>query len=174
MHPGHLVRRVHPQKLNRAKRRITNGRFLLRITIQQLFYLFGHIAPCEHIKFNSLHKRKGRAPRSDRPCGILHDEADPENTVSFATSSRKCRINVEITVSPQNWMTVSRQIWIMDIWMNLRTETREGLYDNFSAEPFALPVPNPIDQSIRRCVPHERESIKRLCESGKSWDGGEA
>lgn len=57
------------------------------------------------------------------------------------------------------------------MWMDLGTKTREGLYNDFAAWPYAQPVPNPIDRDTGRWVPHERGSIKRLWESGERWVG---
>lgn len=146
--------------------RIANGRFLLHITFEDLIHCFYDIWPCEHIKLRFPYRRRGREPRLDWPNDSPPDADDPDAPVGFSTSCRKCRIYIEVTAY--------RHRWLMDMWMDLGTETREGLCDDkLSMGSFARPVPNPIDRCTGRWVPHEMGSIKRLWESAKSWDGEE-
>lgn len=149
-----------------TERRIANGRFLLRITTEDFIYLFGNTGPCEHIKLGYLYKRKGRVPRSTRPYDTPYHAVDTNPPVAFATSCRKCRIDIEVRAY--------RRRWLMHMWMDLGTEAREGLCDDkLSPESFVRPVPNPVDPGTGHWVPHERGSIKRSWESAESWDGEE-
>lgn len=95
------------QVWTRAEPRIARGRVILRETLRTFE---GPLArsvlatPYENIRIGRLYARKRRDPRSGRPFAPPDGADGPKDAVRFATSCKRCRVDVGITVFHDSWV----------------------------------------------------------------------
>ena len=146
--------------------KIVDQRFLLQETMETVeddAARFISAEPCDHVKFGRLHERKRRAPRSLRPYEPEGYYDDYWDEVRFVFSCKKCRTDAEVTVYNNSW--------VMRLWKDLGTETRDGQLGHPRFDPcYAKPAPNPRNRGTGRWTPHDKGSIRRMWESGKDCE----